>query len=171
MVALLSSYSSITHWIKNFLSFDLERTALIFLIVIKVMWSSSNCCGDVGIFFLLYHITHFICLEITCEVTVNIDSIPSSSRFVTNGWHCRQCGQGILNRSGYTIVDDEFLFVKDSSIRLWELRIRGNHLPIHMISDSWTTQKEHVQKFVWNISFISIYGLVPYHLLDSDSRR
>jgi hypothetical protein len=54
----------------------------------------------------------------------------------------------ILNRLGLTIVDDEFLFVKDSSMRLWELRIRGSHLPIHMISDSWTTQKEHVQKFV-----------------------
>jgi hypothetical protein len=32
-----------------------------------------------------------------------------------------------------------------------------------MISDSWTTQKEHVQKDVWNISIISIYGLVHYH--------
>ncbi len=61
-------------------------------------------------------------------------------------------------------MDDEFLFViKDSSIRLWELRIRGNHSLIHMISDSWTTQKEHVQKEVWNISIISIYGLVHYH--------
>jgi hypothetical protein len=68
-----------------------------------------------------------------------------------------------LNRLGHTIMDDEFLSVKDSSIRLWELRIRGNHLPIHMISDSWTTQKEHVQKFVWNISIISICGLVHYH--------
>jgi hypothetical protein len=60
-------------------------------------------------------------------------------------------------------VDDDFLFVKDSSIRLWELRIRGSHLLIHMISDSWTTQKEHVQKDVWNISIISMYGLVHYH--------
>ncbi len=60
-------------------------------------------------------------------------------------------------------MDDEFLFVKDSLIRLWELRIRGNHLPIHMISDSWTTRKEHVQKDVWNISIISIHGLVHYH--------
>ncbi len=33
-----------------------------------------------------------------------------------------------------------------------------------MISDSWTTQKENVQKFVWNISIISIlYGLVHFH--------
>ncbi len=32
-----------------------------------------------------------------------------------------------------------------------------------MISDSWTTQKEHVQKFVWDISIISMYGLVHYH--------
>jgi hypothetical protein len=32
-----------------------------------------------------------------------------------------------------------------------------------MISDSWTTQKEHVQKDVWDISIISIYGLVHYH--------
>jgi hypothetical protein len=32
-----------------------------------------------------------------------------------------------------------------------------------MISDSWTTQKEHVQKDVWNISIIFIYGLVHYH--------
>jgi hypothetical protein len=53
-------------------------------------------------------------------------------------------------------VDDEFLFVKYSLIRLWEHRIRGNHLPIHMISGSWTTLKEHVQKDVWNISIISI---------------
>jgi hypothetical protein len=60
-------------------------------------------------------------------------------------------------------VDDEFLIVMDSSIRLWEFRIRGDHLPIHMISDSWTTQKEHVQKDVWNISIVSIYGLVHYH--------
>ncbi len=35
-------------------------------------------------------------------------------------------------------------------------------MPIHMISDSWTTRKEHVQKAVWNIS-ISINGLVHYH--------
>jgi hypothetical protein len=60
-------------------------------------------------------------------------------------------------------VDDEFLFVKDGSIRLWEHWIRGNHLAIHMISDSWTTQKENVQKFVWNISIISIHGLVHFH--------
>ncbi len=64
---------------------------------------------------------------------------------------------------GHTIVDDEFLIVKDSLIRLWELKIRGSHSPIHMISNSWTTQKEHVQKDVWNISIISIYGLVHYH--------
>jgi hypothetical protein len=32
-----------------------------------------------------------------------------------------------------------------------------------MISDSWTTQKENVQKFVWNFSIISIYGLVNFH--------
>jgi hypothetical protein len=32
-----------------------------------------------------------------------------------------------------------------------------------MIPDFWTTQKEHVQKFVWNISIISLYGLVHYH--------
>jgi hypothetical protein len=32
-----------------------------------------------------------------------------------------------------------------------------------MISDSWTTQKEHVQKDVWNIFIISMYGLVHYH--------
>jgi hypothetical protein len=68
-----------------------------------------------------------------------------------------------LNRSGHTIVDDEFLFVKDSSIRLWEHKIRGNHLPIHMFSDFWTTRKIHVRKDVWNISIISIYGLVHYH--------
>ncbi len=69
----------------------------------------------------------------------------------------------MLNWLGHTNVDDEFLFVKDGSIRLWEHRIRGNHLPIHMISDYWTTQKEHIQKDVWNISIISIYGLVHYH--------
>jgi hypothetical protein len=60
-------------------------------------------------------------------------------------------------------VDDEFLIVNDGSIRLWKHRIRGNHLLIHMISDSWTAQKENVQKFVWNISIISIYGLVHLH--------
>jgi hypothetical protein len=60
-------------------------------------------------------------------------------------------------------VDDESLFVKDGLIRLWEHRIRGNHWAIHMISDSWTTQKEYVQKFVWNISIIFMYGLVHYH--------
>ncbi len=32
-----------------------------------------------------------------------------------------------------------------------------------MFSDSMTTQKEHVQKDVWNISIISMYGLVHYH--------
>ncbi len=135
-------------------SFNMPHCHQSNVILFQLLW----CCR---FFFLLYHITHFICLEITCEVIVNINSIPSSSRFVINGWHCRQCGQGILNRSGHTIVDDEFLFVKDGSIRLWELRIRGNHSPIHMISDSWTTQKEHV--LVWNISIISIYGLVHYH--------
>ncbi len=64
---------------------------------------------------------------------------------------------------GHTIVDDEFLFVKDSLIRLWEPRIRVNHLHFHMISDSWTTQKENVQKVVLNISMISIYDFVHYH--------
>jgi hypothetical protein len=68
-----------------------------------------------------------------------------------------------LNRLGHTIVDDELLFVKNGLIRLWEHKIRGNHLPIHMIPDSWTTQKENVQKDVWNISIISIYGLVYFH--------
>ncbi len=126
------------------------------VILFQLLW----CCR---FFFLLYHITHFICFEITCEVIIRIDFIPSNSRFVINGCHCRQFGQGILNWLGHTIVHGEFLIVKDSSIRLWELRIRGSHLPIHMISDSWTTQKEHVQKDVWNISIISIYGLVHYH--------
>jgi hypothetical protein len=60
-------------------------------------------------------------------------------------------------------VDDEFLIVNDGLIRLWEHRIRGNHSPIHMISDSWTTQKENVQKFVRKISIISIYGLVHFY--------
>ncbi len=126
------------------------------VILFQLLW----CCS---FFFLLYHITHFICLEITYEVIININSIPSSSRFGLNGWHCRQCGQGILNRLGHTIVDDQLLFVKGSLIRLWELKIRGNHSLIHMISYSWTTWKEHVQKDVWNISIISIYGLVHYH--------
>ncbi len=123
MVALLSSYSSITHWITNDLPFDFEQTALIFLIFINWMWSSSNCCGVVDFFFLLYHITHFTRFEIIFEVMVSIDFIPSSSRFVINGWHCRNCGQGILNGSGHTIVDDKFLFVKDGLIRLWEHRL------------------------------------------------
>jgi hypothetical protein len=60
-------------------------------------------------------------------------------------------------------VDDEFLFVKDSSIRLWEHRIRGSPSLNNMISDSWTTQKENVQKFIWNISIISMYGLGHFH--------
>ncbi len=69
-----------------------------------------------------------------------------------------------MNQSGHTIVDDEFLFVKDGSIRLWEHRIRCYHLPIHMISDSLMTQMENVQKFVWNIFNISKHGLVYFHL-------
>ncbi len=32
-----------------------------------------------------------------------------------------------------------------------------------MISDSWIAQKEHVQKDVWNIYIISMYGLVHCH--------
>ncbi len=40
-----------------------------------------------------------------------------------------------------------------------------------MISDSWTTQKEHVQKDVWNISIIFIYGLVHYHQNSSRHTR
>ena len=32
-----------------------------------------------------------------------------------------------------------------------------------MISDSWITQNENVQKFVWNISIFSIYGRVHSH--------
>ncbi len=68
-----------------------------------------------------------------------------------------------MNRLGHIIVDDEFLFVKDGSIRLWEHRIRGYHLLIHMISDSWTTQKENVQRFVWNIFIIPKHGLVYFH--------
>ncbi len=146
---------------SNFLSFDFEQTALICLIVIKVMWSFFNCCGAVDFFLSVPHYPfHLFWNNLWI---VRIDSIPSSSRFVINGWYCRQCVQGMLNRSGHTIVDDEFLFVKDSLIRLWEHRIRGSHSPIHMISDSWTTQKEHVQKDVWNISIISMYGLVHYH--------
>jgi hypothetical protein len=60
-------------------------------------------------------------------------------------------------------VDDEFLFGKDGLIRLLEHQIRGNHLAIHMISDSWTTQKEYVQKFIWSISRIAIYDLFHFH--------
>jgi hypothetical protein len=68
-----------------------------------------------------------------------------------------------MDQSGRTIVDDKFLFVNDGSIRLWEHKIRGNHLPIHMISVSWTTPKEHFHKEVWNISIIYIYGLLHFH--------
>jgi hypothetical protein len=32
-----------------------------------------------------------------------------------------------------------------------------------MISDSWTTQKEILKKFVWNILIIFINGLVHFH--------
>jgi hypothetical protein len=32
-----------------------------------------------------------------------------------------------------------------------------------MISDSWTTQKEIVQKFVWNTFIVSKHGLVYFH--------
>jgi hypothetical protein len=32
-----------------------------------------------------------------------------------------------------------------------------------MISDSWTTQKENVQKFVLNTFNISLHGLVYFH--------
>jgi hypothetical protein len=69
---------------------------------------------------------------------------------------------GIVDRE-YSIVDDEFLFVKDGLIRLWKRRIRGPPLPIHMTSDSWNTQKENVQTFVWNLFIISIHGLVHFH--------
>ncbi len=59
MVALLSSYSSITHWVINDLSFDFEQTALIFLTVINWMWSPSNCCGIVDYFLIVpYHSFH-----------------------------------------------------------------------------------------------------------------
>ncbi len=118
-------------------------------------------CADIAFVFLFR--PGEASFEITCEVIVRINSIPSSSKFVINGWHCRQCGQGILNRSGHAIVDNEFLFVEDGSIRLWEHRIRASHLLIHMISDSWTTQKENVQKFIWNIFIIPMYGLVHFH--------
>ncbi len=150
MVALFSSYTSITHWITNFFSFHFEQTALIFLIVIKSMWPSSNCCGVVDFFlFVPHHPFHLFWNNLWSNRQYLFHSIPSSYRFVINGWHCRHSVQRILNWSGHTIVDDKFLFVNDGSIRLWEHRIRGYHLPIHMISDSWTTQKENVQKFVW----------------------
>ncbi len=55
IVALLSSYSSITHLKTNDLSFDFEQTALIFLIVINWMWSSSNWCGVVDFFLVVPH--------------------------------------------------------------------------------------------------------------------
>jgi hypothetical protein len=32
-----------------------------------------------------------------------------------------------------------------------------------MLYHSWTTQKENVQKFLWNIFIISIHGLVYFH--------
>ncbi len=127
------------------------------------MWSSSNCCCVVDFFSCCTTSPISLVLKWFFEVIVSIDSIPYSSRFVINGWHCRHCEQGILNRLGHTIVDGEFLFVKDGLIRLWEHRIRGSHLPIHMISDSWTTQKENVQKFVWNTFIISKYGFVYFH--------
>jgi hypothetical protein len=38
-----------------------------------------------------------------------------------------------------------------------------NHSAMHMISDSWTIQKENVQNFVMNMSIITIYGLVCLH--------
>ncbi len=124
------------------------------------MWSSSNCCGVIDICSCCTTSPSF---EIICEVIISYDSIPSSSRFVINGLHCRHCGQGMLNWSDHTIVDDEFLFVKDGSIRLCECRIGGSHLLIHMISDSWTTQKENFQKFVWNTLIVSVHGLVYFH--------
>ncbi len=156
----LHTHPSHIEWKKSFIwlgedSFNIPHCHQSNVILFQLLW-----CYWV---FFLYHITHFICFEITWEIIVRIDSIPSSSRFIINGWHCRQCGQGILNRSGHTIRDDEFLFVKDGLIRLWEHRIRGNHLAIHMISGSWITLKEYAQKFVWNISRIAMYGLVHYH--------
>ncbi len=61
MVALLSSYSFITHWITNDLSFDFEQTGLIFLIVINLMWSSSNCCVVVYFSCCTNHLFHSFC--------------------------------------------------------------------------------------------------------------
>ncbi len=55
MVALLSSCSFITHWMKNALSFEFVWTTLIFLIVINWMWSCSNCCGVVDFFLVVTH--------------------------------------------------------------------------------------------------------------------
>jgi hypothetical protein len=60
-------------------------------------------------------------------------------------------------------VDDEFLFVRDGSIRPWEHRISESPLLNHIMYDFWTTQKENVHKFSWNISIISIHGLVYFH--------
>ncbi len=136
-------------------SFNIPQCHQLNVILFKLLWWCR--------FFFLYHITRVICFEIIFEVIVSIDSISSSSRFVINGWHCRHCGQGILNWSGHTIVDDEFLFVQDGLIRLWEHRIRGSHSPIHMISDSWTIQKENDLRFVQNTFIISIHGLIYFH--------
>jgi hypothetical protein len=66
---------------------------------------------------------------------------------------------GNIEPIGHTIVDDEFLFVNDGSIRLWEHRIRGNHLMILMITDSWTFQEEMSK------SLSGTYPLFPYMVL------
>ncbi len=55
MVALLSSYWFISHWIKNALSFEFVQATLILLIVINWMWSCSNCCGVVSFFLVVSH--------------------------------------------------------------------------------------------------------------------
>ncbi len=113
-------------------------------------------------FFLLYHITHVTCFEIIFEIVVSIDLIPSISRFVLSAWHCRHCVQEILKQLGHSIVDDNFPFVKDGLMWLWEHRISCSYSLNHIIYESWSSQKKNVHKFVWNIFIIPIHDLVYF---------
>ncbi len=99
---LNNKWPSIWFWAN---SFNIPHCHQLNVILVKLLM----CC----IFFSCCT-TSLISLGLKCflkQLSVSI-LFPSSSRFVINGWHCRHCEQGILNWSGYTIVDDEFLFVR-----------------------------------------------------------
>ncbi len=129
--------------------FNMPHCHQLNVILFKLLW----CCR------LFLVVPHHPChlFLIIFEITVSINSIPSISRFVIHAWHCRQCAQGILNRSGQAIVDDKFMFVNDGR---YDCGNTGSVAPTCQII--WSSQKENVYKLVWNIFVISIHGLVYF---------